>query len=78
MIVQRESRTHVFRLETIEETSSLYVSDSEATMDDRSLVADIALLKKRLSKLEKVYSVIKKNTSFDQAVSSGDISLKSK
>ena len=40
--------------------------------------ADIALLKKRLSKLEKVYSVIKKNTSFDQAVSSGDISRKSK
>ena len=38
MIVQREFHTHVFSLEKIEETSSLYVSDSEATMDDRSLV----------------------------------------
>ncbi|CAF1473769.1 unnamed protein product, partial [Rotaria sordida] len=34
--------------------------------DYKSLAAEVNLLKKRISKLEKVYGVIKKNTSFDQ------------
>ena len=39
------------------------------------MAAEISLLKKRVSKLEKVYSVIKKNTSFDQTVDTNVDSL---
>ncbi|CAF1153017.1 unnamed protein product [Rotaria sordida] len=38
----------------------------ESNDDYKSLAAEVNLLKKRISKLEKVYGVIKKNTNFDQ------------
>ena len=43
-------------------------SSLEPSFDSKSLVHDMNLLKKRVSKLEKVYGIIRKNTSFDQTV----------
>ncbi|CAF4047187.1 unnamed protein product [Rotaria magnacalcarata] len=45
-------------------TDPIVVQNSNA--DYKSLTDEIDLLKKRLSKLEKVYGVIRRNTSFDQ------------
>lgn len=41
----------------------------EPSSNDKQIFDEIELLKKRVSKLEKVYGIIRKNTSFDQNVS---------
>ncbi|CAF4707815.1 unnamed protein product, partial [Rotaria socialis] len=47
----------------------------QSSDDYKSIVAEVDLLKKRVLKLEKVYGVIRKNTSFDQTVTIMNILL---
>ena len=46
----------------------MYFHLTESNELYKTIINDLDLVKKRLSKLERVYNVIKKNSSFDQTV----------